>query len=387
MALGGAGPVAGQTNGIFADFQTSMGAFTCRLDYTNAPRTVANFIGLATGQRAWLDTANGAVRTNGFYHGLLFHRVMAGFMNQSGSRNALGTDGPGYTFPDEFSTLLRHDGPGVLSMANSGADSNGSQFFVTVAATAWLNDVHSVFGRVESGMDVVNAINAVDTGGGETPLTPVVISNVVIRRVGAAAAAFSIATQKLPVVRSLDLGMAAATNTVTLSFPRTLFSQHFLHMTTNLPDAVWSSFNLGYEGAVPTSAPISVDVAGMSRSFFSVAQVQYPYAPVSLRNRLLGLFFDIGALIYVQFNAASGGTYSYGVEYGTIPGYYWEPQIYYGYLWPIQFSGKLGGSTAPSALYLRLMPTSDGGGRFVHYVDDGSGNAVPANTGTYTLGP
>ena len=123
-----------QGDGIYADFSTSLGGFTCRLEYAVAPKAVANFIGLATGQRAWLELPTGRVRTDAFYNGLTFHRVIAGFMSQGGSPNGQGTDGPGYSFVDEFNSGLRHDGFGVLSMANSGPDSNGSQFFITVSA-------------------------------------------------------------------------------------------------------------------------------------------------------------------------------------------------------------------------------------------------------------
>jgi len=124
--------LSAQTNGIFADFTTSMGSFSCQLDYTNAPRTVANFIGLASGQRAWLDLNTGRARTNAFYNGLTFHRVIAGFMIQGGSPNGMGTDGPGYAFPDEFSPALVFTNYGVMAMANSGTNSNGAQFFITV---------------------------------------------------------------------------------------------------------------------------------------------------------------------------------------------------------------------------------------------------------------
>src|SRR5205807_4210813 len=96
-----------QTNGIFADFTTSMGSFTCRLEYAIAPKAVANFIGLAAGERPWLDLPTGLARSNAFYNGLLFHRVVAGFVIQAGSPNGQGNDGPGYAFPDEISPSLR----------------------------------------------------------------------------------------------------------------------------------------------------------------------------------------------------------------------------------------------------------------------------------------
>src|SRR5262245_9483989 len=139
---------AAYTNGIYAEFSTSMGSFTCALYYAQAPKTVANFIGLATGQRPWVDSLSGVVKTNPFYNGTTFHRVIAGFMNQGGSRNGQGTDGPGYSFVDEFTNSLRHTNFGVLSMANAGPDSNGSQYFITVEPTTWLNDLHSIFGKL-----------------------------------------------------------------------------------------------------------------------------------------------------------------------------------------------------------------------------------------------
>jgi len=177
----------GQTSGIFADFTTTMGSFTCQLDYTNAPRTTANFIGLATGQRAWLDLPTGRARTNPFYDGLTFHRVIAGFMNQAGSPNGSGSDGPGYAFMDEFNPNLVFDSFGVLAMANSGPNSDGAQFFITVAPFSTGNNVYSIFGRLTSGSNVVYAINQVATDANNKPLTNVVIQQVSIRRVGVAA--------------------------------------------------------------------------------------------------------------------------------------------------------------------------------------------------------
>ena len=167
-------PAATAQDGIFADFTTSLGSFTCQLDYTNAPQATANFIGLAAGQRAWMEATSGGVRTNAFYDGLTFHRVIAGFMIQGGSPNGQGTDGPGYVFPDEFTPLLRHNAPGTLSMANSGTNSNGSQFFIAVTNAYWLDDVHTVFGKVVSGMPVVYAMSQVATGANDKPLTNVV---------------------------------------------------------------------------------------------------------------------------------------------------------------------------------------------------------------------
>src|SRR5262249_24523235 len=149
------------------------------------------------GQRAWLDLPTGSARTNPFYDGLTFHRVIAGFMIQGGSRDGTGDDGPGYAFTDEFSPQLTFANPWVLAMANSGPDSNGSQFFVTVEPFTSGNNTYSIFGNVTSGTNVVSAINLVATGANDKPLTNVVIQHVAIRRVGTAASAFNINAQSL----------------------------------------------------------------------------------------------------------------------------------------------------------------------------------------------
>ena len=130
-----------------ARFKTERGDFVVELYADRAPLTVENFVNLA---RA------------GFYDGTTFHRVIDGFMAQGGDPTGTGTGGPGYQFGDEFHPSLRHDGPGVLSMANAGAGTNGSQFFITYSATPHLNDRHSVFGRVTEGMDVVRSIRERD---------------------------------------------------------------------------------------------------------------------------------------------------------------------------------------------------------------------------------
>ncbi len=127
--------------------ETSKGTITLELFDDKAPRTVANFVKLAT---------------ENFYDGLLFHRVIQDFMIQTGCPNGIGNGGPGYQFEDEFHSELRHDGPGVLSMANSGPNTNGSQFFITHVATPWLDDKHSVFGKVVDGKDIVDTIEQGD---------------------------------------------------------------------------------------------------------------------------------------------------------------------------------------------------------------------------------
>lgn len=201
--------LANEDPGIYADFDTSLGSFTCILHYEESPRAVANFIGLAEGTRPWIDPATGAIRSDPFYHGLTFHRVIDDFMNQSGSRNGLGNDGPGYTFRDELDNGLLHDEPGILSMANSGPNSNGSQFFVTVKPTPWLDGKHTVFGSVVEGMDVVEDINEVPTDADDRPIEPVIIHSITIRRSGPDAQAFDIHAQGLPICRPVPGKLSA----------------------------------------------------------------------------------------------------------------------------------------------------------------------------------
>ncbi len=177
-------------DGLYAQFSTTLGEFWCRLEFEGAPRTVANFVGLAEGSRPWLDFQRPGLRRQPFYDGVRFHRVITGFMNQAGSRNGLGNDGPGYQFADEFHPALRHDRPGILSMANAGPHSNGSQFFITVEPTPWLDDRHAVFGEVAAGYEVVALINQRAGSASGSPQEVVTLERVRIHRRGAAAAAF-----------------------------------------------------------------------------------------------------------------------------------------------------------------------------------------------------
>jgi peptidyl-prolyl cis-trans isomerase A (cyclophilin A) len=167
----------------YAAFKTSEGTFKVRLFDQEVPNTVANFVGLAEGTKEFTDPKTGQKARRPFYDGLVFHRVIEGFMLQAGCPLGTGTGGPGYKFADEFNPKLRHAKPGILSMANAGPNTNGSQFFVTLAATPWLDNKHSVFGEVVDGMDVVNKIGAAATSKpGDRPLKPITIESVKIER-------------------------------------------------------------------------------------------------------------------------------------------------------------------------------------------------------------
>jgi len=170
-------------------FDTTHGEFTVTLFADRAPRTVENFLGLARHDPAadaepapdtntWEDPETGEVRGDSLYQGTQFHRIIDDFMIQGGDPTGTGRGGPGYQFDDEFHDDLTHDGPGVLSMANSGPDTNGSQFFVTLDAQPHLDGKHAVFGEVTEGMGVIEEIGAVQTDRNDAPRDPVEIEAV-----------------------------------------------------------------------------------------------------------------------------------------------------------------------------------------------------------------
>jgi peptidyl-prolyl cis-trans isomerase A (cyclophilin A) len=167
---------------IHAKFVTSEGPFTVRLFDQEAPKTVENFVGLAEGTKEWTDPRTNQKVKRPYYDGVIFHRVIDGFMIQSGDPLGQGIGGPGYTFADEFHPTRRHSKAGILSMANRGPNTNGGQFFITLAPTPHLDDRHSVFGEVMEGMDVVQRIGSAKTGPRDRPLTDVVIQTVTIER-------------------------------------------------------------------------------------------------------------------------------------------------------------------------------------------------------------
>jgi len=168
--------------GTYAKFVTTEGEFTVKLFDKQAPKTVANFVGLAEGTKGWTDPRTGKKMKKPFYNGLKFHRIIQGFMIQGGDPLGTGTGGPGYEFADEFDPKLRHSKAGILSMANAGPGTNGSQFFITLGPTPHLNNKHSIFGEVVSGMDVVQKLGSVQVGANDKPVKDEVIKQLIIER-------------------------------------------------------------------------------------------------------------------------------------------------------------------------------------------------------------
>jgi peptidyl-prolyl cis-trans isomerase A (cyclophilin A) len=174
------GPATAQ---LYARFVTSMGNIVIHLEEQRAPKTVRNFVGLATGTQEWVHPrTREAQKGVPYYDGTIFHRVIPDFMIQGGDPLGQGTGGPGYQFGDEFHPELRHSGPGILSMANAGPGTNGSQFFLTERATPHLDNRHSVFGHVVAGASLVNRIARVPTGARDKPVKDVVLQRVEVFR-------------------------------------------------------------------------------------------------------------------------------------------------------------------------------------------------------------
>ncbi|MFN3200627.1 MAG: peptidylprolyl isomerase [Bradymonadia bacterium] len=176
--------VKGEGNDLLAIFEIDNGGekvtVNCELFYRRAPITVANFAGLATGNKAFTDPRTGEKTSRPFYNGLTFHRVIPDFMIQGGDPAGNGTGGPGYEIKDEFHSDLRHAGKGIMSMANRGPNTGGSQFFITDKATQWLDRRHAVFGQCNE-VDVVHKIATAPTGAANRPRTPVKINSLTVK--------------------------------------------------------------------------------------------------------------------------------------------------------------------------------------------------------------
>jgi peptidyl-prolyl cis-trans isomerase A (cyclophilin A) len=169
---------------LYATLSTNRGNITIKLFPNHAPKTVRNFVELAEGSKEWTDPRTGQKTTDRLYDGTTFHRVIQGFMIQGGDPLGSGRGGPGYQFADEFHPELSFDRPYLLAMANAGANTNGSQFFITVGKTAWLNRKHTIFGEVSDApsRDVVDTIAGLETDPDDRPRSPVTIENVIVER-------------------------------------------------------------------------------------------------------------------------------------------------------------------------------------------------------------
>lgn len=319
-------PAAAQTNGIFADFSTSMGAFTVMLDYVRAPRTTANFIGLATGAQEWRDPETGGIRTDRFYDGTGVHLIRYDDSSVPGTTNRLGfqgglrpvrnaggtgawTGGPGYTILDETTNGLSHSN-GVIAMVQSGPHTGAAEYLITrTNASGYWDGLQTVFGHVVSNMATVNAIAAVPMVDG-VPQTPVTVSNVSIRRVGAAAEAFDVSAWNLPqvVASETTLAMGAGTNLSSVAYDVPPQSEYFIIHTTNLLEPAWSVNSIGFNSRTQafraTNTFLAQPGAFGPRHVFHAAQAQYPVFSA----------IDIGSGIVFAAQRTNGIVYQYQLD-------------------------------------------------------------------------
>ena len=363
--------VGGQTNGIFADFETSLGCFTCRLEPGLAPKATAHFIGLATGQRNWLDWRSGSTKSTPYYDGLTFTRVVPGTLIQAGLAGGPTIGGVGYVLREEFDPTLSFDAPAVLALANTGPNSTGPEFFVTLTNLPAFDGKHTILGRVTEGWDAVQAIGQIPVDGTSTPLTNLLIQHITIRRVGAEAEAFDIQAQSLPVVTNVPLAVQADTGAVTLQFSNRLFADNLLFSSTTLTN--WTAQRLGIGLNLPLQSSLAQPAAEQVQ-FFRLAQVRYPnstLAPQTLAGQNLTLRFSDGSTVVLTFHA--DGSASYAGPSGAAPlAFVWRQEPYRGFLHPLNLPGR-------PPLTLRLDFADASSGEFQ--------DSAAVNSGTFSLAP
>ena len=400
----------GQTNGIFADFSTSMGAFTVWLDSERAPRAVAGFVGLATGESGWLD-AQSNVWHRPFYDGTIFHRVVKdantnGIAIQGGGHavvNGTATNfaGPGYTMLEGVTNGLAHSN-GVISMANSGPDTDGSQFFITTTNVPGWDGGYSVFGHVTAGMGAVTSIAAVAVQGtGSRPVEDVVLSNVVIRRVGAAAESFDVAAQGVPAPESAPVRIFSSGTNVALAVE--LANQTKPLMFSDATDAgPFSGWDhqamfpgLSFYTNATTVLTQSWAVADLGdRHFFHVSRIRYPVpvtAPANNRaspGRKFTFWWDAATTTKyeVTFAASRTNQGTYQATVGTnapvsgqvFTGDSWTQEAYSARLYFFDNSGK---EQTYSLGFNPGQPTN----RFTGTVKDWVGGATYSIWGTFIV--
>ena len=300
-------PSWGQTNGIFADFATSKGAFTVYLDYERAPRAVASFVGLATGEKAWADP-QGNIWNKPFYNNSIFHRVVKG-TNALGVTNGIAIQGgglpslsiatngvvttnfanAGYVMLEGVTNGLAHSN-GVISMANSGPNTDGSQFFIMATNWASWNGGYSVFGHVTTGMNVVTSIAAVAVQGQwERPVEDVALHSVTIRRVGAAATNFNIAAQGVPVVEPGRMSATPAGTNLVLRMEQ--IPQTKLLFCESASLGSWNFSNWGFYTGVSTVVTGSISQASLGdKYFFHATRTWFP-VPITSMSSPRGRYF------------------------------------------------------------------------------------------------
>jgi peptidyl-prolyl cis-trans isomerase A (cyclophilin A) len=317
---------------IYADIAVSQGAaslgtFRILLYHEQAPRPVANFIGLATGERNWISPQTGAVQQGvPYYDGLIFHRLIHYFMIQGGDPLGTGTGGPGYIFQDQYDSALRHAEPYVVSMANSGVNSNGSQFFITLAAATQLDDLHSVFGTVIDDASYPNSRALLDsfrssenflTGANDRPLTPITMDSVVISGPDLAAFDLHHPALGLPTVDGLSIQLRhdAATDAFFLQWLRQRKWDYPVYYSSDLGSWARSGNYLNMDAATNAEVEVNRLFPVNDRGFITMAAVDYSRTP-DLPTNIFGagdaLVLEIdGGTLTVEFDDARAGNWTF----------------------------------------------------------------------------
>ena len=335
-------------DGIWATFRmthggTAKGSFTAKLHYDKVPLTVASFIGLAQGTQTFVDEKNGTIAMRPYFNGLKCHRIIQGFMIQGGCPRGNGTSGPGYQFPDEFDSTLRHTTGGKLSMANSGVDTNGSQFFVTVGPATHLDDKHSIFGEVVEGYStVVQPLSNVPTVNpsiqDDRPIQDVIIEEVAISRSGIAARALA---PPLPVLDLVPLTVTrGAGGACMLDFIRTPFAGYDLLLTGNL--TTWGMDSIGNFNQNPDLSLLngtSFAPAAATSQFFRMARVNHPSPgaasltgkKIVVESSSLRVTYNLSGPANATYNVYQAGSPPTNIS-GNITSWTWEQSSWGGSL-------------------------------------------------------
>lgn len=268
--------LSAQEDGLFASILTSEGSIRVALYPDEAPLAVSNFIGLAEGSQKAIDPSSGKLITNGFYDDTVIHRVVADSLIQAGSPTGNEADGPGYAFQDEFHPTRTFDSPFMLAMANSGPNSNGSQFFITAAPRPDLNNVHTVFGNVVEGSELVTSISNVATDQAERPLSPVSIESITIERIGSEAEAFQPDFDNLPQARLIEPKISRSGNTFELDLEFELRTDYRLYISRDLQS--WQGERVAFVSETLPSKPFDMTgfITSDQQGFFRLAEVKYP---------------------------------------------------------------------------------------------------------------
>lgn len=394
-----------QPEGIFADFITTAGRFTCSLDAVRSPKAAALFIGLATGERPWLDLKTGAVRSQPFYDGQAFTFVRPGTLIQAGSIQDVTSASPDLAFVATLDPSLAFASPGLLAFPSEGTRCQGAEFFITLSSQPDLNGAGTVLGEVIEGREVVDGIGAAPLDAHSRPLTDIAIQHIQIRRVGPAAVAFDVNSQGLPVVAQAPMAITANSGMVNFTIPQKMFAEHLLFSSTNLVD--WTAQSLGVDLDALTPGSLTRP-ANASAEFFRLVQVQYPsstWAPRQWADKTLTLFMPNGPATLLRFDAQGVLTCDVAGQQVVVD-YAWRQAVYRGFLGPIHLPGlptltlQLDFASADGGTFRDARSAVSGrfavnpGGLEAHWALDGDWHDAlglhdlfPTTTGGFSLAP